>query len=84
MIIEFLTEYPGGYRSAWAIYPSGHVFNFLYSPEDSRVSAIRRRLPNGKWHTLHAKQAVRWAAEIEQAVARKMADGVDTRMPTNV
>ena len=75
MTIEFLTRYPDGYCSAWAIHPSGRVFNFLCSPDGSRVRAIRRRLDNGKWHTLHAKQAVKWAAEIERAVARKMARG---------
>ena len=29
MTIEFLTRYPDGYCSAWAIHPSGRVFNFL-------------------------------------------------------
>ena len=74
MQIEFLTEYPDGYYSAWAIHPSGRVFNFLCSPDGSRVIAIRRRLENGNWYTLHAKQAAEWAAEIERAVALKMAN----------
>jgi hypothetical protein len=76
MTIEFLTKYPGGYCSAWAIHPSGRVFNFLCSPDGSRVRAIRRRLESGKWYTLPAKQSVKWAPLIEQAIARKMADGV--------
>jgi hypothetical protein len=76
MQIGFLTEYPDGYYSAWAVHPSGRVFKFLCSPDGTCVTAIRRRLENGSWHTLHAKQAVRWAAEIEQAVALKIRGGV--------
>lgn len=73
MTIEFLTKYPDGYCSAWAIHPSGRVFNFLCSPDGSRIRAINERLSSGKWYTLRPKQALEWAAEIEQAVARKMA-----------
>lgn len=73
MTIEFLTEYPGGYCSAWAIHPDGSVFNFICSPDGTRVTAIRRRMDNGNWYTLQQKQAAEWAAEIERALARKMA-----------
>jgi hypothetical protein len=72
MTIEFLTKYPGGYCSAWAIHPDGRVFNFLCSPDGFRVSAIRKRMENGKWYTLPAKQAVQLAIEIERAVAHKL------------
>ena len=77
MEVKFLTKYPEGFYSAWAVDPSGRMFNFLCSLDGTRVRvrAIRRRLENGKWHTVHAKQAVRLAVEIERAVARKMAGG---------
>ena len=70
MTIEFQTEYPRGYFSGLA-HASGRTFSFLC--DGSRITAINERLKSGKWHTLRPKQAVRWAAEIEQAVARKMA-----------
>ena len=72
MQIEFLTEYPDGYFSAWAIHPGGQVFNFLCLPDGSRVSSIRKRMENGKWYTLRPKQAVQLAVEIERAVAHKL------------
>ena len=62
MTIEFLTKYPGGHCSAWAIHPSGRVFSFLCSPDGSRIRAINERLSSGKWHTLRPKQALEWAA----------------------
>jgi hypothetical protein len=74
MTIEFLTKYPGGHCSALA-HDSGRTFSFLCSPDGS-IRAINERLSSGKWHTLRPKQAAEWAAEIEQAVKHKMANGV--------